>query len=1109
MSQVSVQSLLQDKNGFIWVGTEHGLNKFDGYDFTAYLNDPNDSTSLSYNTVTELMEDDQGFIWAATRGGGVSRFDPRSETFRQFRNIPGNEHSLRDNTVSTLFQDAGKRIWVASSTGLHLYRPASDDFERIQLEGLGSEGLVSVESIASDGGSRLWLATNAGLVAFDPSAKQVLRVFRHDPNDAGSILGNTLSGCCIDPSGKLWLTVTDKGVSLFDPTTGKAEHFIAEAKADQDFRFVFLDSHQRVWVNSWPNGLRLLDKATRKFHDVRFYNSSGNRMANEEIRSILEDKNGSLWVGSFYTGLFRSDTNTKPFQLLRNTSNDPGKLETESFSPVFEDSKGYLWTSTLKRGISRVNPSTNKFEYYDEVTANAGWCLGVSGVSEDRQGYVWVSSTPNGLYRLNPKTKELKGFLGRGLPGYEPKRDEIFCMKMDGSGTLWLGSKNGTLMAFDPVTATKKVYHHDPEKAKLPSGHQLQAIMVDAEQKLWLGYQDVGIARFDPVTETFTKYSYISDDVFSPSAKSVMSLCQIQKDVLWIGTFSGLYEFNIPQKKARRYGTADGLPNDCIYEILSEGENGVLWLSTNKGLSRFDTKAGVFNNFDAEDGVGQNEFNQNAAFKNQKNGWMYFGGAAGLTSFNPKEINLNPNIPPIHFTRFKIYRVDGSETEVKGISYKKQIVLSWEDMDFSVEFAALNYTNPGKNQYAYWLEGYNDDWKYTGTRRQITFTNLNPGTYTLRVKGSNNDGIWNEEGNSLKIVVRPPWWASWWAYSFYALLLLGGLYAAYRYRMNQLEARRLKELDEVKSNMYTHITHEFRTPLTIISGINQQLRERLGSEYKPQLDMVDRNSQNLLHLVNQLLELRKMETGKAVPEYTQDEIIHYLRYISESFHSYAKTREITLHFISREKQLVMDFDPDRLLVILSNLLSNAIKYTPAGGNVYLQIEQVENQLQIRVTDTGMGIPAQSLPHIFERFYKIAGDNGNQADGVGVGLALVKEMVGLLNGQITVESQVGEGSVFTVTLPIQRQASLKTLTDFQAIQSKLFQYSKAAVGEAQGQTTDALNDDLPTILVIEDNHDVVWYLKDCLQAKWAVVVAADGKEGAEKPSSRCPTSCSVT
>ena len=1100
LSQNNISKLLQDKDNFIWIGTDNGLNKYDGYEFVVYKSNAKDSTSLSNNQISGLGMDSNGAIWIGTDGGGVSKYDPKTNSFKQYVQKPRDSSKITHNYIYNLFVDSKDRVWAGNWDGLDLYNPKLDIFERVFTSPLDNYYSLGIHGFAEDAQNKIWLGTDHdGLKLYNPETKKIEKELRHNPEIPNTLLSDYIHSIFIDHKGTLWLTYGDEitnKVSSFNPYLDALKHHEdVNAKEDSYFISTYQDKDQRIWFSAVQNGLKQIDPSSGKL----ISSNEPLARADESISLILEDKTGSLWLGTESNGLLFLGAKIKPFKFWPNLSNVSQENTKETVNNILEDRNGNLWLSNLHQGLRKLDIKTGKLEVFPALHKELKQdtdLFEMNDIMEAADGSIWVAYV-NGILNIDPVTHEFKKYDYRSSKTNELAFIRANDLEEADDGTIWVGTLSGGLSAFDPKTEEFKKNHIYDEVANPLPGYYINIVQKNADGNLLIGFYDEGLHCYDTQKGSFTKIVYQPQNFLDTSAKNVTSLFQ-KENILWIGTANGLFKKNLLSNSITQYGMAQGLSNNYICGILEDAQSN-LWLSTANGISKFNPVTERFKTYGSTDGLRQSQFMNNATYKSIQNDQLFFGGLKGLSFFNPNDIKDNQTIPPVVLTSFKKNSHAGVFEDIPGINLKDKVELEFHERDFVIKFAALDYDNPKKNEYAFKLEGYNSAWTSLENKRELTFTNLDPGTYNLKIKGANSDGYWNEEGKTITIIINAPWWRTWWAYTLYILFTLGILYGIYLFRTKQLETLRLTELDEVKSKMYTHITHEFRTPLTVISGINQQLREHFNGQNKEHFDAIERNSENLLHLVNQLLELRKIETENVQIDYIQDDIINYIKYVSESFNSYAKTLEITLHFISATTKLVMDYEPNKILVIISNLLSNAIKHTTSGGNIYLQIDKVKEALQIRVTDTGLGIPAKELPHVFERFYKVNNNSNNlgQEEGMGIGLSLTKELVNLLNGRISVESQIDEGSVFTVVLPIHRKAKLQQKFDEQIIKSKIFKYTPLIRKKENNRKLPVLATNMDTILVIEDNLDVSNYLIACLQNQWNVVVVANGKVGVSK------------
>jgi signal transduction histidine kinase/DNA-binding response OmpR family regulator len=688
------------------------------------------------------------------------------------------------------------------------------------------------------------------------------------------------------------------------------------------------------------------------------------------------------------------------------------------------------------------------------------------------------------------------------------------------------------------------VFKHDPQNPNSLGSNNVRSLLVDRSGTLWVGTWADGLHQFDEQSGKFKRFVHDAGNPHSVANNFIRAIYEDCAGRLWIGTDGGLDELDRATKQFKHYTEKDGLPNNKIWGIL-EDDRGRLWLSTNNGISCFDPKASTnsaFKNYTVRDGLSHQEFNRGAYFKSN-NGEMFFGGMNGVTAFHPDGIGDNPFVPPVVITACKRYNTDDAEGIAiveRGISARQEIKFSYKDNIISFEFAALNFRNSEQNQYAYKLEGYREQWIQLGAHREATFTNLDPGEYVLRVKGSNNDGVWNEEGASLKIIITPPWWRTWWAYALYGVIFFGLLYGLRRYEtsrqqfkhraeLEHVQAEKLHELNHLKSRFFANISHEFRTPLTLIMGQVEALHsDETAESKKAKLAMAARNAQKLLTLINQLLDLSKFEAGQMTLRASQQNIVPLLKHLTATFESWAAQKKIALQFETSQDDVPVRFERDKIEKVMYNLLSNALKFTPEGGKVSVQLAVLSDQLSvishqlpvkklmaddcllITIRDSGIGIPHDRLPYIFDRFYQVDSSQTREYEGTGIGLALVQELVQLHGGGISVESAVGFGTTFVISLPLGNahlkpeqmvvSEQLSVNSDQLSVTSEQLSVFSTAQPATSGQQPASSSD---FILIVEDNADMRAFIGESLQDGYRILQAANGEEGFVKAQEYLP------
>ena len=787
-----VFNILQDRQGFIWIATRFGLNKFDGNEFTIYTHDKNSSNSLSGNLVWNLYEDLDGKLWISTWGGGVARFDPVTETFTNFRHSQETTGSLSSDLVWSVFQDSSGTIWVATEAGLNKFDPESNQFKQYEHDPIDPDSLShnTVSSIQQDEDGMLWLSTyGGGLNKFDP-IRETFTHYHHDESNINSLSNDFAYTAYIDQAGTLWVG-TEAGLNQFDPVTESFSHYQhdeqdATSLGHNTVSTIYEDSRGIFWVGTVGGGLHRFNPKRNEF--IRYQSQEGNStsLSNNTVWDIFEDNTGTLWVAT-EDGVNKLDPLATRFPHFQNNPFDSNSLSSNSVSALYEDNKGNLWIGTNNGGLNQFNRDQNIFTHY---TTNPGDPTSlndndITSIIPGRNDVLWVS-TINGLHKFDPATGEFVRFVNEpDNPNSLPTND-IHALAIDKSGLLWIAGFGG-LIQFDP---DQQIFHRflpNENDVNSLSTNWLTSLIVTSDGLIWVGGAG-GLSRFDPSNQTFTNFTVADNHL---SHENVTVIFQDSQNTIWIGTDDGLNKFDPDTNSFTAYHTNNGLAGNLVAAIL-EDEQGNLWISTNNGLSKFDPQAETFRNYDVGDGLQSNQFLLRSAHQSNS-GEMFFGGVQGFNSFFPKNLIDNDYIPPVVLTDFLLFNQSvaiGADSPLQiQISFADEIVLTHEQSVFTFKFAALNYRFSAKNQYAYMLEGFDQAWtNVDSSQRSATYTHLDPGTYTFRVKASNNDGVWNDIGTAIRLIITPPWWRTWWFYSLCIAGIVGIFGVIYQAKANQLKA---------------------------------------------------------------------------------------------------------------------------------------------------------------------------------------------------------------------------------------------------------------------------------------------------------------------------------
>lgn len=834
----------------MWFGTEDGLNKYDGYTFTIYKHDPDNPSTISDNSIQTLFEDSHGTIWVGT-AWGLNRLDPKTETFTRYLHDPENLLSLNGTVVSAIVEDPSGNLWVGTEEGLNRLVASDNSFVHYQHYPDRRNSLCSnlVTALTVDPKMGLWVGTSDGLDFYDSQTDQFIH-YRNDPQNIRSLSSNKILSLFIDHYGLLWVGTEDEGINRLNTANGTFIRYQSRpgnpySLVSNDIRAIFEDSKDRLWVGT-RKALHLLDRAEDYFLHYQHDPKDPYSLSNDYILSLFEDRSGVFWIGTFSGGLNKYNQTSDRFMLYQYQPGVPNSLSDNIVNAIFEDQEGVVWVGTMDGGLNRLDSETSSFKAYinNPLDTSTLGSNDVRAILQDRSGILWVGTYGGGLNRFNPDTGRFQRFLHSADNHNSLSDNRVISLYEDRRGNLWIGTYEGGLDLLDRSTGGFRHFQTSTDQPTSLAGKQVRVIYEDLKGRLWIGTEE-GVNVMDPETYQFTHYRNDLKNRNSLSNDRVMSFYETPDGMMWIGTMlGGLNRFDPNNRTFRHFTQKNGLPNDSIFAILPDYE-GNLWLSTNIGLSRFNPVTETFRNYDFRDGLQSNEFNPGAYFRN-KRGTLYFGGVKGFNVFDPRNLVDNPIAPPVVITAFKKF----NQIEEKDLTEGQEIILSYQDNFISFEFAALDYSTPNKNQYAYKLEGFDRDWVYAGTRRYTSYTNLKGGDYIFRVKGANKDGVWNEAGTSVRIRVTPPIWErSWFSVSVF-VVIIGSVAGALllRVRRVQEEQRKLEGLVRERTAQIERSAAEIERRRQVAEGLREILAV-LNSNL-PLKDCLDRITMQAIRLMD-------------------------------------------------------------------------------------------------------------------------------------------------------------------------------------------------------------------------------------------------------------------
>ncbi|MCP5050471.1 MAG: protein kinase [bacterium] len=772
LSQNTVSTILRDNKGFLWFGTEDGLNRYDGYTFKVYRHNPDNPNSLSNNRIQVLYQKEPGIIWIGTYGGGLNKFDQTTETFTRYTRGPSGSDSLSNDIVWSICGEGADVLWIGTNSGLNRFEPGTGEFSHWFREpGTGEGDSLScnrIKVVHEDRSGNLWLGTlGGGLNLFDREQQKFFH-YKHSPNGPPGLSNNYVSAIYEDRTGILWIG-TDKGVNRFDAVEkqfvprGNESNLNLNPLNDSSIFSIYESSCCGVSIGTYGEGLWEFDLEKGTFTHYAYSSTNPSGLSSNYIQRVYEDITGVLWIGTD-NGLNKLDKNKKKFGHRQMEPDNSDSLSNNSVWAIYKDREGILWIGT-ENGLEQLDRENNKWSRQETgIIAGHRDNNKISSIYEDKTGILWFSFFEHGLYRFDSKKKTTRHYKHNPKDPQSLSSNRVNLIREDTTEALWLGTRNG-LNRFDRKTEIFTCYKNVPVKNNSINNDYIITIYEDRSGLLWIGTKG-GLNLFHRENETFTHWEKKQDDPNSLTNNNVSSIWEGRPGVFWIGTWGGgLNKFDRNKNTFKHYLEKDGLSNEYIHGILGD-EDGNLWMSTNKGISRFDPEEETFKNYDMGDGLQGSEFNGGACFKSG-DGEMFFGGNRGFNAFYPKEITDNPHIPPIVITDFQLLnehvKIGPGSPLRQSITETREIVLPHDHYVLSFEFSALDFTNPSKNRYAFMMDEFDEDWIHRDSnKRFVTYTNLDPGEYVFRVKGTNNDGVWNEKETAIKIIIIPPIWGTLW-----------------------------------------------------------------------------------------------------------------------------------------------------------------------------------------------------------------------------------------------------------------------------------------------------------------------------------------------------------
>jgi signal transduction histidine kinase/ligand-binding sensor domain-containing protein len=1070
-----IASICRDYKGFVWIGSQGGLNRFDGYKLTSYINDSNNNKSISSNDINYILEDNNKDLWVGT-SIGLNLYNSDQDNFEVFLNNPKDSNSINNNYIKCIYKDTKNNLWITTGVngGIEKWIPEKRSFKHYRITNTPDDRMYnSYSSICEDKQGKLWIVSNGrGIVEFNPKTGKF--VLHDDPNiDFGF---NLTKRIYIDSYNTAWISTEGNGLFSYNIKTGKFKHIPVNENGSGTngllIREVIQVDNNHLFITVDQGGINILNIVTGKYEYCKFSDKKTSGLNNDGIWTIYKDIEGIIWVGTSAGGVNYYNPKKERFKLYRHSS-DPNSVAYDAILCFYEDEYGKIWIGTDGGGLSIFDPVNKTFTNYKNNPADPNSLSSnvVISIDEDKDKNVWLGTWSGGLNKYDRKTNKFHRYFYSSTDTSTISSNNIWSLIVDAQNNLWISNFDLGIDVYNKKTGFVRRFKYDVNNTSSNNFFRCNNFY-RGRSKIWIA-RDNTLSYIDTVDNSIKNFTSIHDAL-------IRSLYEDKNGNIWVGTNkNGVLVYDSKGIVIKTLNTSNGLANNTMCVILEDNE-GNLWFSTNNGLSKYNIKKQTFRNYTQNDGLQSNHFKE-WAFLQSKTGEIYLGGYKGFNSFYPDSLYDNTYIPYVYISEFQIfnktvYPGEPGSPLTKSISQTSEIVLSYKMSVFSFVFSAIGYTFPENSQYAYKMEGFDKDWNKTdASRRYVTYTNLDPGKYTFKVKATNNDGIWNEKGVSLEITILPPLWKTLWfkiAIVSFTLMVLFLIYYKRLVRiqktnalLNKLVKVRTKEIEEknkmlvsqaevvneantlleerqmqieeqteelmaqrdelsqlnaTKDKLFSILAHDLRAPFNNIIGFSDLLLKNVRKypveKVELQLGFIREAATNTFNLLNNLLQWSRTQRGVILFEPENIIFSQHLENEMKNLNQQAHRKEITIEIKTDNDGIIINVDPNMINTVVRNLISNAIKYSHVKSKVIVEYKVIDNEFVFSVKDMGIGVSEELLHKLFSILNNASKQGTTGEEGTGLGLLLCKDFITKHNGKIWAESEEGKGSTFYFSLP---------------------------------------------------------------------------------------------